>query len=178
MKKTKLIFIIAILMAFVFVADVFLLNMFASRNERNAIASGNTDFQNTANNLDILSKGLVALSLDEISKHNSQGDCWLLINSKVYDVTSYITSHPGGKSEIIDRCGKDATNLFDTMGDRGSSHSSSANSLLDSFYLGNLNQEITTSEIENKTSSIKNRTLPQTGDDEYEDEEEDEYGDD
>jgi cytochrome b involved in lipid metabolism len=175
MKKTKLIFIIAIVMAFIFVADVFLLNMFAARNEKNAIASGNINTQNTANNPD-LSRSLVALSLDEISKHNSQEDCWLLINNKIYDATSYINSHPGGKSEIIPGCGKDATNLFNTKGNKGSSHSSSANSLLDSFYLGNLNQKVAASEIENKTSSIKNMTLPQTGDDE--DEEEDEYEDD
>ena len=52
-------------------------------------------------------------SMKEVSKHNSRKDCWMLIRNKVYDVTRFISSHPGG-STILQGCGKDATHLFET----------------------------------------------------------------
>ncbi len=52
-------------------------------------------------------------SADEVSKHNSANDCWLVIHNKVYDVTKFISSHPGGKKVIINLAGKDATNEFE-----------------------------------------------------------------
>ncbi|HBC70780.1 TPA: hypothetical protein DCZ46_02355 [Candidatus Campbellbacteria bacterium] len=48
----------------------------------------------------------------EVAKHSSESDCWVIINEKVYDLTSYIPMHPGGQSEIINRCGGDATIPF------------------------------------------------------------------
>ena len=41
------------------------------------------------------------LNMTEIAKHNSAADCWLLIDSKVYNVTDSISSHPGGRNEIL-----------------------------------------------------------------------------
>jgi len=73
-----------------------------------------------------------------VATHNSSGNCWLIINSKVYDVTQYIPFHPGGQSTIITYCGKEATNAFNTKGGGGSSHSSNANSLLANYYIGTL----------------------------------------
>lgn len=35
----------------------------------------------------------------------------MAIEGKVYDVTSYVSRHPGGKA-ILNGCGKDATVLF------------------------------------------------------------------
>lgn len=174
MKRTKLIFVIAVSMAVVFIADVFLLNLLIGKNE-NTAAFWNSNSQGAFNGGN-LSESLVALSLSKISEYNSQEDCWLLINNKVYDVTSYINSHPGGRAEIIQGCGKDATNLFDTKGNKGSSHSSTASFLLNFFYIGYLDQEITVSNLENKTSSIKNMTLPQAEDDEDEEKSEDKDG--
>lgn len=51
-------------------------------------------------------------AMTEITKHSSESDCWVIINNKVYDLTAYIPMHPGGKSEIIRRCGGDATIPF------------------------------------------------------------------
>jgi cytochrome b involved in lipid metabolism len=80
-----------------------------------------------------LIKGFI---FEEISKHNTENDCWLIIHGKVYDVTNYVSSHPGGKT-IIEGCGKDATNLFETrpMGS-GTSHSKKAREKLENFYIG------------------------------------------
>ncbi len=102
----------------------------------------------------------VTLNLEEISKHNSIQDCWMIINNKVYDVTSYFNSHPGGTNELLKGCGKDATTLYDTKGSQGQSHSSNANSLLNPYYIGDFNQKITASQLQNRTSTIENTTLP------------------
>ncbi len=49
--------------------------------------------------------------LKEVALHASEKDCWMAIEGKVYDVTSYVSRHPGGKA-ILNGCGKDATVLF------------------------------------------------------------------
>lgn len=48
----------------------------------------------------------------EVATHNTSASCWSIINSKVYDLTSYISRHPGGSSNITRLCGKDGTSAF------------------------------------------------------------------
>ena len=113
---------------------------------------------------------LVTLTIDEISKHNNENDCWLLIDSKVYDVTQYIPFHPGGKNRIIRECGGEATNAFDTRGGTGS-HSSNARSLLNNFLLGDLDTQVSINK--NQSQVIDNLIQNSYFDEEYEDEYED-----
>ena len=47
----------------------------------------------------------------EVSKHCFQHDCWVIIDNKVYDVTSYVPRHPGG-ALIYVKAGGDCTQLF------------------------------------------------------------------
>ena len=74
------------------------------------------------------------LTLDEVKKHNSAGDCWSIIDGNVYDLTNWVDSHPGGKERITAICGKDGTSSF--LGKH--SNSSSAKSQLTRFELGKL----------------------------------------
>ena len=46
---------------------------------------------------------------DEVSKHNTPGDCWVIVQGMVYDVTPIVRSHPGGSAVIARAGGKDAT---------------------------------------------------------------------
>lgn len=77
----------------------------------------------------------VVLTVEEVAKHASEEDCWILIRNKVYGVTDFINEHPGGSFRIIPSCGKDATEGFETQGGRGS-HSQDAYQLLPEFLLG------------------------------------------
>ncbi|KAJ4291265.1 hypothetical protein N0V88_006267 [Collariella sp. IMI 366227] len=43
---------------------------------------------------------------EEIEKHDKEGDCWLVVDNKVYDVTSVLAWHPGGKPSILAHAGK------------------------------------------------------------------------
>lgn len=71
----------------------------------------------------------------EIASHNNESDCWLLISSQVYDVTSFLGEHPGGAAMILPYCGKEATEAFATQ-DRGRSHSSQATDMLVEYKIG------------------------------------------
>lgn len=83
----------------------------------------------------------ISLTTDEILKHNSVSNCWLIVSGKVYDVTKYLTVHPGGVSVISRYCGKDGTQGFATK-DTGSSHSSYAGSLLNNYLIGTVGQSV------------------------------------
>jgi cytochrome b involved in lipid metabolism len=107
----------------------------------------------------------ITLNLQEIAKHNLSSDCWMIINGKVYDLTGFLRPHPGGASTIIPYCGKDGTAGFDTK-NGGAPHSSYADSLLNSFYLGNLGQSIGNQTIQNIKTQLQN--IPVTSEEEHE----------
>ena len=48
----------------------------------------------------------------QVEMRNSKNACWSIIDEKVYDLTRWIDSHPGGPSYIQFICGKDGTNSF------------------------------------------------------------------
>lgn len=49
----------------------------------------------------------------EVAMHNSDASCWSIVNESVYDLTSYISKHPGGEREILRICGKDGSSSFE-----------------------------------------------------------------
>ena len=51
----------------------------------------------------------------QVAKHKSSSDCWSIVGSGVYNLTSYIPKHPGGKSQIISICGKNGTSAFNSQ---------------------------------------------------------------
>lgn len=51
----------------------------------------------------------------EIASHASRKSCWAIINGSVYDLTSFLGSHPGGSSIILKYAGQDATHAFESI---------------------------------------------------------------
>ncbi|PPQ69172.1 hypothetical protein CVT26_003546 [Gymnopilus dilepis] len=53
-------------------------------------------------------------SIEEVAKHNKEGDLWVVVDSKVYDLSKFAGMHPGGLSVLLDEdvAGKDATEAF------------------------------------------------------------------
>ncbi|MDD5710818.1 MAG: cytochrome b5-like heme/steroid binding domain-containing protein [Candidatus Colwellbacteria bacterium] len=77
-------------------------------------------------------------SLEEVAQHGSESSCWQAINGKVYDVTPFISFHPGGQL-ILNGCGKDATVLFETRPTNPETpHPESAIEKLKDYYIGDL----------------------------------------
>ncbi|PWB38675.1 MAG: hypothetical protein C3F02_03110 [Parcubacteria group bacterium] len=97
-----------------------------------------------------------------VARHNFVRDCWLIINSKVYNVTNYLSAHPGGVATITPYCGQEATRAFDTR-DQGRPHSNYANSLLVNYYIGDFNQTVDQAQLDQNTQNT-NSVIPR-GDD-------------
>jgi len=55
-------------------------------------------------------------TLAEVSQHNNETSCWTVIDGKIYDITSYIYSHPAGVNKILQGCGVDATRMYGRVG--------------------------------------------------------------
>lgn len=51
-------------------------------------------------------------TLAQVATHSTAASCWSAVNGNVYDLTKWITEHPGGSRRILDMCGKDATRAF------------------------------------------------------------------
>jgi L-lactate dehydrogenase (cytochrome) len=51
----------------------------------------------------------------EVAKHNTPESCWVILYGKVYDVTDFLSSHPGGAKIILKLSGKDATEEYDPI---------------------------------------------------------------
>jgi len=55
---------------------------------------------------------LPEFDISEVAKHNKEGDLWIVIDAKVYDVSMFVNLHPGGADAINRVAGTDATEQF------------------------------------------------------------------
>merc|ERR1712216_416724 len=55
------------------------------------------------------------ITMEEVAKHNSKASCWVVLDGKVLDVTSFLADHPGGELAILTFAGKDATEEFNMI---------------------------------------------------------------
>jgi cytochrome b involved in lipid metabolism len=70
----------------------------------------------------------------QVQAANTASKCWSVISGKVYNLTSWISQHPGGSSAILGLCGKDGTAAF--SGQHGGQARPASE--LAGFYIGNL----------------------------------------
>lgn len=73
-------------------------------------------------------------SLEEVGKHNTREDCWIVVDGSVYDVTTYVDDHPGGDS-ILNNAGKDSSE-----GVHGPQHPVSMYDVLALYKIGELSK--------------------------------------
>eukprot|EP01080_Neovahlkampfia_damariscottae_P002475 gene2475-3184_t len=69
---------------------------------------------------------------EQVLKHNSYEDAWLIIENKIYDVTEYTPEHPGGDL-ILTKVGQDST--VDYL---EAKHPSYVSDMLEDFYIGDI----------------------------------------
>ena len=63
----------------------------------------------------VAAPGKPLLTLEEVAKHNTKGDCWVVVNGQVLDVTSFLPDHPGGELAILTFAGRDASAEFNMI---------------------------------------------------------------
>jgi cytochrome b involved in lipid metabolism len=51
-------------------------------------------------------------ALSDVQAHASSDSCWTVVDGSVYDLTTWISRHPGGARPIQGMCGIDSTERF------------------------------------------------------------------
>merc|ERR1719515_300598 len=54
-------------------------------------------------------------TMEEVAKHTTKDDCWVVVAGQVLNVTSFLSQHPGGELAILTFAGKDATEEFNMI---------------------------------------------------------------
>ena len=75
-------------------------------------------------------------TMTQVRANNTSRSCWTVIDGVVYDLTKWISNHPGGSGAILFLCGTDGTNAFSAQ------HQNQARPAirLDTYRLGPLNK--------------------------------------
>ncbi|XP_040592442.1 cytochrome b5 type B [Mesocricetus auratus] len=71
--------------------------------------------------------------LEEVAKRNSAEETWMVIHGRVYDITRFLSEHPGGEEVLLEQAGADATESFEDVG-----HSPDAREMLKQYYIGDV----------------------------------------
>ena len=79
---------------------------------------------------------VAGFTMTQVRANNSARSCWTVIDGVVYDLTKWISNHPGGSGAILFLCGTDGTNAFSAQ------HQNQARPAirLDTYRLGPLNK--------------------------------------
>jgi flavocytochrome c len=59
--------------------------------------------------------GMKKFTWDEVKKHTTEKDCWIVVDQKVYQLEEFLPDHPGGKKAPLIYAGKDATEEFNML---------------------------------------------------------------
>nr|GME15852.1 acyl-lipid (9-3)-desaturase-like [Ipomoea batatas] len=81
------------------------------------------------------------ITAEELKEHNKEGDLWVSIQGKVYDVSEWVKVHPGGELPLRSLAGQDVTDAFVAF------HPGSVWHHLDTFFNGFYLRDYTVSEV-------------------------------
>lgn len=81
----------------------------------------------------------------EVAKHCTKDSCWVLLGTRVYDVTAFLRMHPGGEALILGRSGKDISLEIEGPPHR---HSENARRWMEQYYIGELDRDSTDEDTE------------------------------
>ena len=72
----------------------------------------NVTDESTSTTTSTNSTGAKSYTMTEVASHNGSSSCWTIIDGGVYDLTSWISQHPGGPGAILSLCGKNGSAAF------------------------------------------------------------------
>lgn len=74
------------------------------------------------------------VTMAEVAQNNNANSCWSVIDTSVYNLTEWISKHPGGSRGILSICGTDGTAAFT----RQHGNSKNAQATLTNYYFAQL----------------------------------------
>ncbi|KAJ1351596.1 hypothetical protein KIN20_007678 [Parelaphostrongylus tenuis] len=80
-----------------------------------------------------MAEELKTIPVSEVQLHSTAESCWIILDGKVYDVSTFLSEHPGGGEAILEFAGKDATASFEDVG-----HSKDAREMTKDYLIGKL----------------------------------------
>jgi len=107
------------------IVAIFVANYLAAKPEMNTGSSGTMIAQ-------VAKQSPPTYTITEVAKHNAVHDCFIAVNGKVYDITSYFGKHPAGDKIMLPHCGKETSRIFASI------HSNFAWNLLTDYYIGDI----------------------------------------
>ncbi len=69
----------------------------------------------------------------DVAVHAVKSDCWIAVETSVYDITKFFGQHPAGDDALAADCGKAVTNAFNSHRSHGSAR---AKDMLSKFRIG------------------------------------------
>jgi len=95
------------------------------------------------------SNEIVKYTLAQVKEHNKSSDLWIIIHDRVYNLTRFLSEHPGGREVLEEVAGKNATKAFDDIG-----HSKDAIAQMKQYCIG----EISDAERDSKEKEVRDST--------------------
>lgn len=93
------------------------------------------------------------ITMAQVATHSQESDCYLVINQKAYDVTSYIGQHPGGRRNITSHCGQEVSGIFASI------HSNFAWNLLGKYYVADIGEPSATTKEQQVLDDLKQKLV-------------------
>ena len=89
--------------------------------------------------LEVTQRKLPSYSAKAVSEHNRLSDAWVIYGEKVFDITKFLSLHPGGEEITLEHLGKDVTDVLNS--EILHAHSANAIQLMKQYCIGELEQE-------------------------------------
>ncbi|KAJ3367791.1 fatty acid alpha-hydroxylase [Kappamyces sp. JEL0680] len=83
---------------------------------------------------------------EQVAAHHTTGSLWVTVKGRVYDLTHFMDSHPGGEEILLQYGGQDVTDVLQDVHEH--QHSDSAYEMLEEYYVGDF-------EVSNEPKSAK-----------------------
>lgn len=78
----------------------------------------------------LLAEQPLEFTREEISKHNSKSDCWIIVDNEVYDITVAVQDHLRYQYPLDPWCGKEASKAWHNKDGKNKAHSRKAQLML------------------------------------------------
>ena len=91
----------------------------------------------------------------QVAENHTTKAAWIIHKNKVYDITEFLDSHPGGEEILLQYGGKDVTNVMNDPSEH--EHSDIAYDMLEEYCIGKLDTLDSTDTVANSVSEMNKK---------------------